>query len=112
MGLGVGVKCAACVGVGAGVICRAGLMKKKSRQRDLLKPFLSGKRDSNPRPRPWQGRALPTELFPHEGMGLGVGVKCAPCVRMGVGIDIREGKFKRFFGKRKNMLFSLSSPAI
>ena len=28
-------------------------------------PFLSGKRDSNPRPRPWQGRALPTELFPH-----------------------------------------------
>ena len=25
---------------------------------------LSGKRDSNPRPRPWQGRALPTELFP------------------------------------------------
>ena len=26
----------------------------------------SGKRDSNPRPRPWQGRALPTELFPLE----------------------------------------------
>ena len=26
--------------------------------------WLSGKRDSNPRPRPWQGRALPTELFP------------------------------------------------
>ena len=26
--------------------------------------FLSGKRDSDPRPRPWQGRALPTELFP------------------------------------------------
>ncbi len=26
--------------------------------------FLSGKRDSNSRPRPWQGRALPTELFP------------------------------------------------
>ncbi len=25
---------------------------------------MSGKRDSNPRPRPWQGRALPTELFP------------------------------------------------
>ena len=38
----------------------------------LLVPFsaafehfttLSEKRDSNPRPRPWQGRALPTELF-------------------------------------------------
>ena len=26
--------------------------------------FSSGKRDSDPRPRPWQGRALPTELFP------------------------------------------------
>ena len=25
---------------------------------------LSGKRDSNSRPRPWQGRALPTELLP------------------------------------------------
>ena len=25
---------------------------------------MSGKRDSNPRPRPWQGRALPTELLP------------------------------------------------
>ena len=26
---------------------------------------LSGKRDSDPRPQPWQGCALPTELFPH-----------------------------------------------
>src|SRR6186713_142078 len=26
----------------------------------------SGKRDSNSRPRPWQGRALPTELFPRK----------------------------------------------
>ena len=25
----------------------------------------SGKRDSNSRPQPWQGCALPTELFPH-----------------------------------------------
>ena len=25
--------------------------------------FLSEKRDSNPRPQPWQGCALPTELF-------------------------------------------------
>lgn len=28
---------------------------------------LSEKRDLNPRPRPWQGRALPTELFSHLG---------------------------------------------
>ena len=27
--------------------------------------LMSGKRDSNSRPRPWQGRALPTELLPH-----------------------------------------------
>ena len=27
--------------------------------------MLSGKRDSDPRPQPWQGCALPTELFPH-----------------------------------------------
>ena len=27
---------------------------------------LSEKRDSNPRPRPWQGRALPTELLSHD----------------------------------------------
>ena len=35
-----------------------GLYKKKN---------VSGKRDSNPRPRPWQGRALPAELFPRRG---------------------------------------------
>ena len=29
----------------------------------------SGKRDSNSRPRPWQGRALPTELFPQQRSG-------------------------------------------
>ena len=28
------------------------------------KPIWSGKRDSNSRPQPWQGYALPTELFP------------------------------------------------
>src|SRR5215208_4164492 len=30
-------------------------------------PKTSGKRDSNPRPQPWQGCALPTELFPRAG---------------------------------------------
>src|SRR5437763_5199288 len=29
-----------------------------------VRPGQSGKRDSNPRPQPWQGCALPTELFP------------------------------------------------
>ena len=31
---------------------------------DTARKIWSGKRDSNSRPRPWQGRALPTELFP------------------------------------------------
>ncbi len=29
---------------------------------------LSGRRGSNPRPQPWQGCALPTELLPHENL--------------------------------------------
>src|SRR5256885_947729 len=31
-----------------------------------VRPGESGKRDSNPRPQPWQGCALPTELFPRK----------------------------------------------
>ena len=31
----------------------------------IRKGIWSGKRDSNSRPQPWQGCALPTELFPH-----------------------------------------------
>ena len=36
----------------------------------MIRAQLSGKRDSNSRPRPWQGRALPTELLPHKINGL------------------------------------------
>ncbi len=32
--------------------------------RDFWRRIWSGKRDSNSRPQPWQGCALPTELFP------------------------------------------------
>lgn len=32
---------------------------------NLYNNFWSGKRGSNPRPLPWQGSALSTELFPH-----------------------------------------------
>lgn len=34
-------------------------------KRQIFLYIWSGKRDSNPRPLPWQGNALPTELFPH-----------------------------------------------
>ena len=37
---------------------------KKAELYARLLLYSSGKRDSDPRPRPWQGRALPTELFP------------------------------------------------
>ena len=39
-------------------------LKIRSNTRSLLL-LLSEKRDSNPRPPPWQGGALPTELFSH-----------------------------------------------
>ena len=38
------------------------IQRKKAVIADCL---VSGKRDSNSRPQPWQGCALPTELFPH-----------------------------------------------
>ena len=39
-----------------------GLKKKDS---SLEMNLLSERRDSNPRPSPWQGDALPAELLPH-----------------------------------------------
>ncbi len=39
--------------------------KRKKTAFSCLLHFQSGKRDSNSRPQPWQGCALPTELFPH-----------------------------------------------
>ena len=38
--------------------------KTRPRRTGVWTRIWSGKRDSNSRPRPWQGRALPTELFP------------------------------------------------
>ncbi len=39
----------------------------------------SGRRDSNPRPQPWQGCALPTELLPQFGVSVSVGVTECVC---------------------------------
>ena len=41
---------------------------KKDAVKKRPKRIWSGKRGSNSRPRPWQGRALPTELFPRSDM--------------------------------------------
>ena len=38
--------------------------KKKTAQTGSL--YMSGKRDSNPRPSAWEANALPTELFPQK----------------------------------------------
>ena len=55
-----------CPSGASGSLVRAGVSNMKPEQATLRLPvcFQSGKRDSNSRPRPWQGRALPTELFP------------------------------------------------
>ncbi len=37
----------------------------KTKKRQQFAVLMSGKRGSNSRPQPWQGCALPTELFPH-----------------------------------------------
>ncbi len=37
----------------------------KTKKVNRIGSLWSGKRDSNSRPQPWQGCALPTELFPH-----------------------------------------------
>ena len=44
------------------------LTKKGRPTLPLPQKFWSGKRVSNSRPQPWQGCALPTELFPHSSL--------------------------------------------
>src|SRR5213080_4268599 len=51
-----------------GLDARLGRRRRKAKGRALAPPceIWSGKRVSNSRPQPWQGCALPTELFPRE----------------------------------------------
>ena len=42
---------------------------KNSINQRRMEFLLSGRRGSNPRPQPWQGCALPTELLPHTTVG-------------------------------------------
>src|SRR5206468_8886453 len=44
---------------------------KKGSNASLFSSTWSGKRDSNARPQPWQGCALPTELFPRAAKYIG-----------------------------------------
>ena len=57
----------------------------------------SGKRDSNSRPRPWQGRALPTELFPRE----------PHIIRLAARVSTSGGRFcDAFVETRENCVFA------
>lgn len=62
---------------------RAGLVDEP------LRPSPSGRRDSNPRPSPWQGDALPTEPRPHRKSRSGV--KCECNLNPGVGQLAKHG---------------------
>ncbi len=59
---------------------------------------LSGKRDSDSRPRPWQGRALPTELFPQYLFFAKPDTTTSPANNQTVLLFLLSGcKYKRFF---------------
>ena len=58
----------------------------------------SGKRDSDPRPQPWQGCALPTELFPPvHPLARSISLDCGCKGNAFFGTD---KFFKRFFSKK------------
>ena len=41
------------------------IYQRNKKSLEKSRDFISARRDSNPRPRPWQGRALPTEPLAH-----------------------------------------------
>ena len=69
--------------------------------REMQNIVWSGKRDSNSRPPPWQGDALPTELFPHwrwhPESNWGIEVLQTSALPLGYVTDI---KLRRWSGKR------------
>ena len=55
-----------CNSIVTAISCRFFSAQHKKKERLLISSLSwSGKRGSNSRPQPWQGCALPTELFPH-----------------------------------------------
>ena len=84
------------------------------KNRSLSKPlFLSEKRDSNPRPQPWQGCALPAELFSHtvRMKGLEPPRLSAPDPKSGVATNYTTSALimmKTYFFKRTCFVLSFS----
>jgi hypothetical protein len=67
--------------------------------------FQSGKRDSNPRPQPWQGCALPTELFPRPSSSLlesEVSARCYQLMADGSWLIALNGERRRSDGGEGN----------
>ena len=62
----------------------------------------SGKRDSDPRPRPWQGRALPTELFPLIPFSEEHFSKCGAKIRL----FLKPTKFFGLFFQKNRFFFN------
>ncbi len=75
-----------------------------SRNRMSFASDWSGKRDSNSRPRPWQGRALPTELFPQRNITYTYLVKL-----FGAGNEIQTRDPS--LGKHRSCSTNLATPA-
>ena len=63
----------------------------------------SGKRDSDSRPQPWQGCALPTELFPHYVKELGFLKRGAKIELIFVSTNFCSCFFETFFTKFFNI---------
>ena len=71
---------------------------------------MSGKRGSNSRPQPWQGCALPTELFPHNfNLLLSFAHPCQGwhLILLGQGCALPTELFPRYFVTRHFRLLSL-----
>ena len=69
----------------------------------------SGKRGSNSRPQPWQGCALPTELFPHLLRKFGF-FGCAHCVK--VNFPIRWHENSACISQLKRCVFRLTGAKV
>ncbi len=67
--------------------------------------MLSGKRDSDPRPQPWQGCALPTELFPRFFLVWKASLSIADA-KVLLFLELPK-LFSRFFSKKHCFLYFL-----
>src|ERR1700676_2746125 len=73
----------------------AGLLSTVRKSLGLVPEDWSGRRDSNPRHRPWQGRTLPAELLPQPPEISIVALRAAGC-QMKVATHARRASYGKF----------------